>query len=156
MGLSFFLLRSFAAVMMPTTVPRLLAFKDTKALRRALLGLAPSFLLMYGSSLITMNCGYAIGLELPPGESDQAVPRLAQMVAPPLLAGLLIAAPFAAVMSTVDSALLVVSAAVVRDLVQKTWLPNLKTKTTIRLSDLVTGGVGLFGCDLALSTPAFL
>ncbi|GAB4147744.1 MAG: hypothetical protein Tsb009_21110 [Planctomycetaceae bacterium] len=156
MGISFFLLRSFAAVMMPTTVPRLLAFKDTKSLRRALILLAPYFLLMYGSSLITMNCGYAIGLNLEPGQSDQAVPLLAQKVAPPLLAGLLIAAPFAAVMSTVDSALLVVSAAVVRDLVQKTWMPDLSERATIRLSYLVTGGAGLFVFFLALSKPAFL
>lgn len=156
MGLSFFLLRSLAAVMMPTTVPRLLAFKDTKALRRALMVLAPYFLLMYGSSLISMNCGYAAGLELEPGESDQAVPKLAQLVAPPLLAGLLIAAPFAAVMSTVDSALLVISAAVVRDLVQKTWCPNLSAKATMRLSYTVTGAVGVFVFILALSKPPFL
>ncbi|GIT29887.1 MAG: hypothetical protein Ct9H300mP1_19330 [Planctomycetaceae bacterium] len=52
------------------------------------------------------------------------MPALAQKlveleVAPALLAGLLIAPPFPAVMSTVDSALLVISASVVRDLIEK-------------------------------------
>lgn len=156
MGISFFLLRSLAAVMMPTTVPRLLAFKDTKSLRRALMVLAPYFLLMYGCGLISMNCAYAVGIELPPDQHDHAVPRLAAKVAPPLIAGLLIAAPFAAVMSTVDSALLVISAAFVRDLVQKTWLPELSTKTTMRMSYAVTGGVGIFVFIVALSKPPYL
>ncbi|MCP4812401.1 MAG: hypothetical protein GY888_07825, partial [Planctomycetaceae bacterium] len=47
MGISFFMLRSLAAMMMPTTVPRMLSFKDSKALRRAIMVLAPYLLLMY-------------------------------------------------------------------------------------------------------------
>ncbi len=157
MGLSLFMLRSIGSIVMPTTVPRMLAFRDTKALRRALLILAPYFLLMYGSSLITMNCAYSLDLGLAPDESDRAVPELAQRIAPPLLAGLLIAAPFAAVMSTVDSALLVISASVVRDLVQKTWCPQITERSTKVLSYCVTGGAGVlvFGLALAIK-PAFL
>jgi len=147
MGLSLFLIRSLGALMMPTTVPRMLAFKDTAALRRAMIVLAPYFLLMYGSSLITMNCAHAMGVELPPGKSDQAMPALAQKlveleVAPALLAGLLIAAPFAAVMSTVDSALLVISACVVRDLVEKSFGMRLSDVATRRLSYTVTALAG--------------
>eukprot|EP00913_Durusdinium_trenchii_P008834 g8300.t1 len=156
MGISYFLLRSLAAVMMPTTVPRLLAFKDTRSLRQALMVLAPYFLLMYGCGLISMNCAYAVGIELPPDKHDLAVPTLAAEVAHPLIAGLLIAAPFAAVMSTVDSALLVISAAVVRDLVQKTWMPTLKTESTMRLSYAITGGVGVLVFVIALGKPPYL
>ncbi|MBM82683.1 MAG: hypothetical protein CMJ78_19135 [Planctomycetaceae bacterium] len=155
-GISMFMLRSLGSVMMPTTVPRMLAFKDTQALRRALLILGPYFLLMYGSSLITMNCAHSLDLGLAPDQSDQAVPELAKRVAPPILAGMLIAAPFAAVMSTVDSGLLVISATVVRDLVQKTWMPNISEKMTKRLSYLVTGGVGVFVLCLAWEEPPFL
>jgi len=156
LGISMFLLRSLGAVMMPTTIPRMLAFRDTKALRRALYVLAPYFLLMYGSSLITMNCAHALDLGLAPHESDQAVPELAKRVAHPLLVGLLIAAPFAAVMSTVDSALLVISASVVRDLVQKTFCPNMSTKSTKRLSYIVTAVAGAAVFLLALTEPPFL
>ena len=42
----------------------------------------------------------------------------------PWLAGLLLAAPFAAVMSTCDSFLLMVSSAVVRDVYQRNINPN--------------------------------
>jgi len=156
MGISFFMLRSLGSVMMPTTVPRMLAFKDTRALRRALILLAPYFLLMYGSSLITMNCAHALDLGLGPGESDLAVPELAKRVAPIWLAGFLIAAPFAAVMSTVDSALLVISATVVRDLLQKNLRRSLSLRTTKWLSYIVTGGTGIVAFCLALSQPPFL
>ena len=162
MGLSLFLIRSLGALMMPTTVPRMLAFRDTAALRRALMVLAPFFLLMYGSSLITMNCAPSLGLDLEPGESDQAMPALAQRLveldaAPALLAGLLIAAPFAAVMSTVDSALLVISACVVRDLVEKSFGIRLSDTAMRRLSYSVTAlaGAGVFVGALMIE-PRFL
>ena len=156
MGISFFMLRSLGGMLMPTTVPRMLAFKDTTALRRALLLLAPYFLLMYGSSLITMNCAHSLDLGLAPNEADMAVPTLAKAVAPKWLAGLLIAAPFAAVMSTVDSALLVISATVVRDLVQKTYWPNLSTTAMKRLSYCTTAGAGMLVFCVSLDPPPFL
>jgi len=156
MGISMFMLRSMGAVMMPTTVPRMLAFKDTKALRRALMVLGPYILLMYASSLITMTCAASLDMDLLPHESDKSVPAVAKLVAPRWLAGLLIAAPFAAVMSTVDSALLVISAAVVRDLVKKSLYPSLSVTAGKRLSYAVTGGVGVFVFFLALSQPPFL
>ena len=156
LGISYFMLRSLAAMMMPTTVPRMLSFKDTKALRTAIMVLAPYMLLMYFSSLITMNCAHSLDLGLAPHEADQAVPALAKVVAPSWLAGILIAAPFAAVMSTVDSALLVISASVVRDLVQKGFYPQLSVKMTKRLSYTVTAAIGLVAFLFALQEPTFL
>jgi len=156
MGISFFMLRSLAAMMMPTTIPRMLAFKDTRALRRALYLLAPYLLLMYVSSLIAMNCAAQIDLGLQPHEADQAIPELAKHVAPWWLAGLIIAAPFAAVMSTVDSGLLVVSASIVRDLVQKNRRTQLRPQTTRRLSYGVTAGIGIVAFGMALTKPPFL
>ena len=60
-------------------------------------------------------------------------------------------------MSTVDSGLLVISAAVVRDLVQKTLRPDLSERSAKRLSYAVTGGVGASVCVAALLIkPIFL
>jgi len=156
MGISFFMLRSLAAMMMPTTVPRMLAFKDTKALRRALYLLAPYLFLMYVSSLIAMNCATQIDLGLAPHEADQAIPELAKHVAPWWLAGLIIAAPFAAVMSTVDSGLLVVSASIVRDLIQKNMTTRMAPEMTRRLSYGFTAGTGIVAFAMALTKPPFL
>ena len=156
-GVSLFMLRSIGSIVMPTTVPRMLAFKDTASLRRALFLLAPYFLLMYGSSLIIMNCAASLDLGLGLDQSDQAVPAVASKVAPALLAGILIAAPFAAVMSTVDSALLVMSATVVRDFLQKSLWPTMKPETTKKLSYWITALVGLVVLVLAMQLdPAFL
>ena len=47
----------------------------------------------------------------------------------PWLAGLLVAAPFAAVMSTVDSFLLMISSAIVRDVYQRDINPAASEKT---------------------------
>ena len=156
MGISYFMLRSLAAMMMPTTVPRMLSFQDTRALRRAIMVLAPYMLLMYFSSMITMNCAHSLDLGLASHQADQAVPALAKKVAPAWLAGILIAAPFAAVMSTVDSALLVISASVVRDLVQKGFCPQLSQRMTKRLSYSVTAGIGLVIFVWALREPTFI
>ena len=156
LALSMVLLRGIGGVLMPTAVPRMLAFRDTRALRRALMLLAPYLFLMYGSSLITMNCAWSLGLDLAPGKSDQAVPEMAKLVAPAWLAGVLIAAPFAAVMSTVDSALLVVSGSVVRDLIQKTFKLKLSQFFQRALAYFVTAATGVLVLTLALSQPQFL
>jgi SSS family transporter len=156
LALSMVLLRGIGGVLMPTAVPRMLAFRDTRALRRALMLLAPYLFLMYGSSLITMNCAWSLGLHLAPGESDRAVPEMAKLVAPAWLAGVLIAAPFAAVMSTVDSALLVVSGSVVRDLMQKTFKFKLSESWQRGLAYFVTAAAGALVMTLALSRPQFL
>ena len=156
LALSMVLLRGIGGVLMPTAVPRMLAFRDTRALRRALMLLAPYLFLMYGSSLITMNCAWSLGLNLAPGDSDQAVPEMVKLVAPAWLAGVLIAAPFAAVMSTVDSALLVVSGSVVRDLMQKTFRIKLSEFGQRVMAYFVTAAAGVLALTLAFSKPPFL
>jgi len=156
LALSMVVLRGIGGVLMPTAVPRMLAFRDTRALRRALMLLAPYLLLMYGSSLITMNCAWSLDLGLAPGDSDQAVPEMAKRVAPAWLAGVLIAAPFAAVMSTVDSALLVVSGSIVRDLMQKTFHIQLGERRQRGLTYFVTAAAGTLVLTLAFSKPPFL
>jgi sodium/pantothenate symporter len=111
---------------------------------------------MYVSSLIAMNCAARIDLGLAPHEADQAIPELAKHVAPWWLAGLIIAAPFAAVMSTVDSGLLVISASIVRDLIQKNMRTVMTPRTTQRLSYGFTAGIGILAFVMALTKPPFL
>jgi len=74
----------------------------------------------------------------------------------PWLAGLLLAAPFAAVMSSVDSFLLMVSSAVVRDIYQNRVNPNASEKRLKRLSYLVTAVVGILAMLAVLNPPQYL
>jgi len=94
------------------------------------------------------------------GESDRIMPAMAVFLTDHAgvgwLAGLLIAAPFAAVMSTVDSFLLMISSALVRDIYQRNINPEAEEKIIKRLSyffTLVVGIVAMFG---AISPPQFL
>ena len=72
------------------------------------------------------------------------------------LAGLLVAAPFAAVMSTVDSFLLVISSAVVRDVYQRNMNPDATEKQIKRISYVSTLVVGVIALLGAVNPPTFL
>jgi len=74
----------------------------------------------------------------------------------PWLAGLLLAAPFAAVMSTCDSFLLMVSSALVRDVYQRNINPNASDKKIRRLSYAATTLVGIAALWGALNPPVYL
>src|SRR5262249_12128952 len=77
-------------------------------------------------------------------------------VAHPLVAGLLLAAPYAAIMSTVAAFLLMISSSLVRDLYQRTINPNVSPRAIKVASYLVTGLVGVVVMIGALNPPGFL
>ena len=93
-------------------------------------------------------------------EADSIMPKMAVYLTENIgmgwLAGLLVAAPFAAVMSTVDSFLLVVSSALVRDVYQRNVNPDASEKTMKWLSYLATLAVGLIALIGAINPPQFL
>ncbi|MCG8651174.1 MAG: hypothetical protein MI861_15155, partial [Pirellulales bacterium] len=74
----------------------------------------------------------------------------------PWLAGLLMAAPFAAVMSSVDSFLLMVSSSVVRDIYQGHLAPQAPERTMKWLSYLVTVVVGVLAVLFVMTPPTYL
>ena len=76
---------------------------------------------------------------LPNGDAENVFPMLAQNVLHPFVFGLIIAAIFAAIMSTADSQLLVASSSVVRDIYQKILRKGeeIEQKKLVLLSRLV-------------------
>jgi Na+/proline symporter len=74
----------------------------------------------------------------------------------PWLAGFLVAAPFAAVMSSVDSFILLVSSGVVRDIYQQNIKREVSERTIARLSRWTTICVGALAVLCVLNPPAFL
>jgi Na+/proline symporter len=93
-------------------------------------------------------------------ESDRIMPAMAEHLATaagwPWLAGLLVAAPFAAVMSTVDSFLLIISSALVRDVYHRHINPQATERTVRRLTYMVTLVVGVAAVFGALNPPQYL
>jgi sodium/pantothenate symporter len=87
---------------------------------------------------------------------DKVMPLIAMEVLPPWLAGIVLAAPMAAIMSTVDSLLLLVSSAIVKDVYINYIKPDAKEAAIKKLSFAVTALLGILVCIMALSPPDLL
>lgn len=114
--LSFWILVGFGTLGLPQTAVRAMSFKDTRSLHQAMWigALACSFVVVGMHLAGVWAGGLQTGSELP--SSDYFIPSIVQRIMPVSLAGIFLAAPMAAVMSTADSLLLLASAAVVRDI----------------------------------------
>ncbi|MFZ7236747.1 sodium/pantothenate symporter [Avibacterium gallinarum] len=111
---SFWILVCFGVVGLPHTAVRCMAFKDSKALHNGMLiGTVVLALVMLGMHL-SGALGRAIlpALEVP----DQVIPTLMLQVLPPIVAGIFLAAPMSAIMSTIDAQLIQSSSIFVKDL----------------------------------------
>jgi SSS family solute:Na+ symporter/sodium/pantothenate symporter len=162
MAFSFFLMWSLMAAGQPSGMVRLMSFKDMPSLRRALILVSSYYVLTYISLVIIFVCARAIfptqylkdiGTE---GQPDSIMPAMARHLAPPWLAGFLLAAPYAAIMSTVAAFLLMISSSLVRDIYQRTIDPNVSPRIIKIASYVVTALVGLVVMLGALRPPGFL
>ena len=88
--------------------------------------------------------------------ADHATAATILAAVPPFLAGFVLAAPMAAIMSTLSSFLLVSSSAVVRDLYQRNFNPQLSSKSAKRLTEVSTYLVAIVAFLFALRPPEFL
>ncbi|MBW3540440.1 MAG: hypothetical protein KY476_09225 [Planctomycetes bacterium] len=159
LAISFFFMWAISGSGQPSSMVRLMAFKNTPTLRRAIFTVAIYYSLIYFPLVIIFCCARLLlpGMDL---ESDRIMPQMAvtltSNVGQGWLAGLLIAAPFAAVMSTVDSFLLMMSSALVRDVYQRNLNPEASERTIKRLSYLATLLVGIVALVGAVNPPQFL
>jgi SSS family transporter len=162
LGFSFFVMWSLMSPGQPSGMVRLMSFRDSASLRRALVLVCGYYFLTYVSLLVIFVCARAIfptqylldgGSE---GVPDQIMPAMVRHLAHPLVAGLLLAAPYAAIMSTVAAFLLLISSSLVRDIYQRTINPNVSPRTIKFLSYLVTGTVGVVVMLGALHPPDYL
>ncbi len=84
------------------------------------------------------------------GDPETVLPVMAHELFPTIFTGLFLVVVLAAIMSTVDSLLILASSAVVRDVVQKVLRPATSQKTLARLGKIVTVALGIGGLVLAL------
>jgi SSS family solute:Na+ symporter/sodium/pantothenate symporter len=162
LAFSFFVMWTMISAGQPSGMVRLMSFKDVPSMRRALLLVVGYYILTYFCLVVIFICARAIfptqylkdiGSE---GQPDSIMPAMTRYLAHPILAGLLLAAPYAAIMSTVAAFLLMISSSLVRDLYQRVINPKVNEKTVKRLSYLVTAGVGVATMIFALKPPQFL
>src|SRR5262249_48775784 len=89
-------------------------------------------------------------------KSDEAMPRLVVELANPYVAGLIMAAPYGAVMSTVSGFLLIVASGLVRDIYQRFLRPAASEREIAWASYAATVLVGAVGAIVALTPPNYL
>lgn len=153
---SFWILVGFAIVGLPSVAVRAMSYKDTRSLHRGIkYGTAISMLL-----LLLMHSVGAFGSVLVTGieSGDLVIPTLTVSLFPGWLAGLVLAGPLAAVMSTVDSQLLIVVGAMVNDLYANYIRPQDKkdNKKMARVSFIATLVIGAIIFLVALRPPDLL
>ncbi len=81
---------------------------------------------------------------------EQVMPHLANTLLPPWLAGIFISGAIAAMMSTADSQLLVISSSVIEDIYHKTLQKEVSERILLKISRAVTILVGIFGFIIAI------
>ena len=115
-----------------------------------------------GFTMLAMHLVGAMGRAVIPGieVGDLAVPTLTVRLLSPFWAGVFIAGPLAAIMSTVDSMLIMCSAAIVKDLyfyyVAKNDDKKLPPKKVRGMSVVVTAVVGVLVFFAAMKPPSLL
>ncbi len=159
MAFSFFVFWAFGGAGQPSSMVRQMAFKDSATLKRSIITVSIYFSVIYFSLVLIFVCAriFLPGREM---ESDRIMPEMAAFLTAaagvPWLAGLVVAAPFAAVMSSVDSFLLMLSSGVVRDIYQTNINPNAPERTIRILTYTSTAVLGALATFAALNPPEFL
>ena len=151
--LSFWVLVGFAVLGLPQTTVRCMGFKDSKSLHRAMvIGTVVVGFLMLGMHLVGTLGAYVV-----PGlAGDGAIPGITVSVLPPVLAGIFIAGPLAAIMSTVDSMLILASASIIKDLYLNYGKGNMNEKKLNQMSFITTGVIGIVVFIFAIKPPSII
>ncbi|MBO4992464.1 MAG: sodium/pantothenate symporter [Firmicutes bacterium] len=157
--ISFWVLVGVGVLGLPQTAVRGMGFKDTQSMHRAMI----YGTVVVGILMIGMHFAGALTLPLLPeegvGSTDMVIPYIVMNYMPGWAAGLFLAAPLAAVMSTVSSLLILASATLIKELWLTYIVGNDKEKQAAaesrmsRYSFLITLVLGVVAFLFALSPP---
>ncbi len=159
LALSFFFVWVFGGVGSPATLVRLMACKDTRTIRRSVVLLSVYNVTIYLPLLLICVAARAVMPDL--AVSDEVVPRMAlwttrDLWGGSLLAGLILVAPFGAVMATVSSYLVVIASGMVRDVYQRFVRPSATASELRWLTYATMVVVGVIAVAANLRPVAYL
>ncbi|WP_110113295.1 sodium/pantothenate symporter [Bacillus sp. CGMCC 1.16541] len=151
---SFWILVGVGVVGLPQVAVRAMSYKNSRAMHQAMIiGTVVVGVIMLGMHLTGVFARAVIpGIEV----GDSVMPLLAMEVLPAWLAGIVLAAPMAAIMSTVDSILLLVSSAIVKDVYLNYINPKANEKQVRKWSFLSTAIIGIAVFLVAIQPPDLL
>lgn len=156
LAFSTFFVWVFSGVGSPASQVRLMACKDTPTIRRSIVLLGSYNLFIYLPLLVIAVMARKIMPDLDAaGKSDEVIPRMALwttqgMFGGSFISGLILAAPFGAIMATVSSYLVVIASGLVRDVYQRRIHPQANEATMRRLTQavIVLVGVGAVAANI--------
>src|SRR4051812_34955285 len=154
LAVSFFFMWAITGMGQPSTLVRLMAFRDSKTLRYSILYLTVYNALIYIPLIFIFVAARTILPNL--ASSDDVMPSLVIKLANPYVAGLILAAPYGAVLSTVSGWLLIVSSGLVHDLYQRFFRPTAGDRELAWASYSGTIAVGLIAAAIATRPPQYL
>ncbi|QLB20998.1 sodium/panthothenate symporter [Vespertiliibacter pulmonis] len=153
--LSFWVLVCFGLMGLPQLAMRSMAYKNSKALHQAMIiGTVVVSILMLG-----MHLAGALGRALLPDLTvvDQVIPTLMLKVLPPVVVGIFLAAPMAAIMSSIDSMLIQASSTIIKDLYLAFRPTAIENEPRLKIfSTLTTLGLTIIVFLLAFNPPDML
>lgn len=153
-AISMFFVLGVAVMAQPHVITRLFSVKDTDSVKKAGVLVAVITFIWFISLFISSIAGRALipSIDVP----DQIFPTIVVNYTPKLLAGIMLSAPFAAVMSTVASLLLSTSSAIIRDIIERNSKEELTDVKLKKLSYITTLTISILVMILSLNPPAFL
>ena len=144
-----FIALGFAFMAAPQLLTRYMAIKSPDEVKNAArISIACIIAFDTGAVLIGIS-GRVLFPELT--DVETVMPTMARELLPPLVTGIFLVMILAAVMSTVDSLLILASSAVVRDLMQKVLNVRRKDEQLAKIGKFVTVAIGVGAIAFALS-----
>ena len=159
LAISFFFFWPATGFASPASVTRIMACKDTRTLRRSIVLLCAYNLGIYLPLICICLCARSLMPDLE--KSDEVIPRMAMSMTADLpggslLAGIILAAPFGAIMATVSSYLVVIASGLVRDVYQRFLNPAATDHELRRLSRFGMLIVGMIAVALNIKPVDYL
>lgn len=160
--LSMFFVWVFAGFASPASMVRVMAAQNTEVIRKSIVLLSCYNCLIYIP--LIMTCIAARSLLAPLGEqSDEVIPRMALLVTKdfpfatgPFVSGLIMAAPFGAIMASVSCFVLVIASGMVEDIYAKYINKNATEAQLRRATTISMLAVGTIGVLANLNPPKYL
>jgi sodium/pantothenate symporter len=148
-AISFFFIWPIGGIGSPASMVRVMACKDTDTMRRSIVLLSFYNVLIYIPLIVICICGRALMPDV--AHEDEIIPRLAiwsgrGLPGGSFISGLILAAPFGAVMATVSTYLVVIASGAVRDVYQRFLRPRAGDAEIRRASYaamIVLGAIGV-------------
>lgn len=133
----------------PHVITRYMAARNSKTIKEARFIAIIWGILIYSGAIILGLAGRILIPEI--ADSEYIFPKLALLLLPAILSGIMLSAVMAAIMSTADSQLLVASSSLVRDLYEKTFAKKINERKLLTLSRYAVLLLGILSLVLALS-----